>query len=50
MLPPWTTTVFHILRGSLETELAENHPIHVVAQCLGNTPKVAAYTLTTSAG
>ena len=34
--------LFHNLRGSLETELAQDHPVHVVAQWLGNTPKVAA--------
>jgi hypothetical protein len=33
--------LFHNLRGSLETELAQDHPVHVVAQWLGNTPKVA---------
>jgi hypothetical protein len=38
---PWGR-LFHNLRGSLETELAQDHPIHVVAQWLGNTPKVAA--------
>lgn len=40
-LKPWGR-LFHNLRGSLETELAQDHPIHVVAQWLGNTPKVAA--------
>jgi hypothetical protein len=38
---PWGR-LFHNLRGSLETELAQNHPVHVVAQWLGNTPKIAA--------
>ncbi len=38
---PWGR-LFHNLRGSLETELAQDHPIHVVAQWLGNTPKIAA--------
>jgi integrase len=38
---PWGR-LFHNLRGSLETELAQDHPVHVVAQWLGNTPKVAA--------
>ena len=38
---PWPR-LFHNLRGSLETELAQDHPVHVVAQWLGNTPKIAA--------
>jgi integrase len=38
---PWGR-LFHNLRGSLETELAQDHPVHVVAQWLGNTPKIAA--------
>ncbi len=38
---PWGR-LFHNLRSSLETELAQDHPIHVVAEWLGNTPKVAA--------
>jgi len=38
---PWGR-LFHNLRASLETELAQDHPIHVVAQWLGNTPKIAA--------
>src|SRR5262245_31727730 len=38
---PWAR-LFHNLRGSRETELAQDFPIHVVAQWLGNTPKVAA--------
>jgi integrase len=38
---PWGR-LFHNLRGSLETELAQDHPVHVVAQWLGNTPRIAA--------
>lgn len=38
---PWGR-LFHNLRASLETELAQHHPVHVVAQWLGNTPKIAA--------
>ena len=30
------------LRGSLETELAQDHPVRVIAHWLGNTPKIAA--------
>lgn len=38
---PWGR-LFHNLRASLETELAQDHPVHVIAQWLGNTPKIAA--------
>jgi integrase len=34
--------LFHNLRSSRETELAQDFPVHVVAYWLGNTPKVAA--------
>lgn len=34
--------LFHNLRASRETELVKNHPIHVVAAWLGNTPTIAA--------
>lgn len=40
-LKPWGR-LFHNLRGSRETELAQDFPVHVVAAWLGNTPKVAA--------
>jgi len=32
---------FHSMRASRETELAADHPIHVVTAWLGNTPKIA---------
>jgi len=38
---PWGR-LFHNLRSSRETELAQDYPVHVVAYWLGNTPKVAA--------
>jgi len=37
---PWGR-LFQNLRSSLETEWAQDHPVHVVAQWLGNTPKIA---------
>jgi integrase len=37
---PWGR-LFHNLRGSRETELVQDFPVHVVAHWLGNTPKVA---------
>ncbi len=40
-LEPWPR-LFHNLRASRETELAAVHPVHVVAEWLGNTPKIAA--------
>ncbi len=40
-MQPWGR-LFHNLRGSPETELAQDHPVHVVAHWLGNTPKIAA--------
>ncbi len=33
--------LFQNLRASRETELAEQFPIHVVAEWLGNSPKIA---------
>ena len=43
--------VFHNLRASLETDLNDRFPAHVVAAWLGNTPKVADkhYNMTTDA-
>lgn len=37
---PWPR-LFHAMRASCETELVREHPLHVVAAWLGNTPKVA---------
>lgn len=39
-LKPWPR-LFHNLRSSRETELAAEHPIHVVTAWLGNTPRIA---------
>ena len=39
-LTPWPR-LFHNLRASRETELAERFPIHVVTGWLGNTPDIA---------
>ena len=39
-MEPWPR-LFHNLRASRETELAENSPVHVVAAWLGNTPRIA---------
>jgi integrase len=39
-LRPWPR-LFHNLRASRETELAANHPIHVVCQWLGNSALIA---------
>jgi integrase len=39
-LTPWPR-LFHNLRSSRETELAETFPIHVVTAWLGNTPEIA---------
>ena len=39
-LLPWPR-VFHNLRASCETDLMKEHPIHVVAARVGNTPKIA---------
>ena len=39
-LVPWPR-LFHSLRGSRETELARDYPLHVVTDWLGNTPKIA---------
>ncbi len=33
--------LFHALRASRETELAQEYPLHVVTAWLGNTPKIA---------
>jgi len=33
--------LFHNLRASCETDLMKDHPIHVVAAWIGNTPKIA---------
>jgi len=33
--------LFHNLRGSLETDLLQNFPIHTLTTWLGNSPKVA---------
>lgn len=38
---PWPK-LFHNLRASRETELAAEHPIHVVCQWIGNTAAIAA--------
>lgn len=40
-LKPWPKP-FQNLRSSRETELMQDHPIHVVCAWMGNTPKVAA--------
>lgn len=40
-LEPWPK-LFHNLRASRETELARDHPIHVVCDWIGNSPAVAA--------
>ena len=49
-LKPWPK-LFHNLRASRETELAQVHPMHVVCDWIGNSPKVAAehYLRTTEA-
>jgi hypothetical protein len=39
-LEPWPR-LFHNLRASRETELAERFPLHVVTAWLGNTTEVA---------
>lgn len=39
-LQPWPR-LFHSLRASRETELAQDYPIHVVTAWLGNTPRIA---------
>jgi integrase len=39
-LQPWPR-LFHAMRGSRETELAKEYPIHVVTSWLGNTPRIA---------
>lgn len=42
---------FHALRGSRETELAKEYPLHVVTSWMGNTPRIAMkhYLMTTDA-
>ena len=39
-LKPWPR-LFHAMRASRETELANEYPIHVVTTWLGNTPRIA---------
>jgi integrase len=39
-LKPWPR-LFHNLRASCETDLMQDHPIHVVTAWIGNTPKIA---------
>ena len=39
-LESWPKT-FHAFRASRETELAREHPLHVVTKWLGNTPRIA---------
>ena len=39
-LEPWPR-LFHTLRASRETELAQHFPIHVVTAWLGNSPRIA---------
>jgi integrase len=39
-LQPWPR-LFHNLRASCETDLMQNHAIHVVTAWIGNTPKIA---------
>lgn len=39
-LEPWPR-LFHSMRGSRETELMREHPIHVVTGWLGNSPQIA---------
>ncbi len=39
-LTPWPR-LFHAMRASRETELAKEHPIHVVTSWLGNSPRIA---------
>ncbi|MFM9962871.1 MAG: tyrosine-type recombinase/integrase [Planctomycetaceae bacterium] len=40
-LTPWVK-LFHNLRASRETELSQHHPIHVVCDWIGNSPRIAA--------
>src|SRR5690606_3022729 len=40
-LKPWPK-LFHNLRATRETELAETYPLHVVCSWIGNTQAVAA--------
>jgi hypothetical protein len=49
-LAPWPR-LFHAMRGSRETELAKDYPLHVVTAWLGNTPRIALkhYLMTTDA-
>jgi len=39
-LEPWPR-LFHAMRASRETELAQKYPVHVVTSWLGNTPRIA---------
>ncbi len=47
---PWPR-LFNSLRASRETDLAKQHPLHVVTAWMGNTPKIAMkhYLMTTDA-
>jgi integrase len=47
-LEPWPR-LFHAMRASRETELAQDYPVHVVTSWLGNTPRIAMkhYLMTT---
>ena len=49
-LQPWPR-LFHNLRASRETELAQEYPVHVVTAWLGNSPRIAMkhYLMTTEA-
>jgi hypothetical protein len=40
-LKPWPK-LFHNLRASREAELAASHPMHVVCEWIGKTPKIAS--------
>src|SRR5947209_2347336 len=40
-IPPWPR-LFHNLRATRETELAAEHPLHVVCAWVGNTERIAA--------
>ena len=39
-LKPWPR-LFHAMRGSRETDLAKEYPLHIVTTWLGNTPRIA---------
>ncbi len=40
-LAPWPR-LFHNMRASCETELAQDHPAHVTAEWMGHSPQIAA--------